>query len=274
MANTILVSNDDGIESPLLAPLLSSLKGSFPSNNISFVVPDREQSWISQAISRRTPIEVKETEFAGISGYQTSGFPADCVNLGVDNLFKEKPALVVSGINIGVNAGLPFYLYSGTVAAARAAFLRGVRAIAVSLSMPEEIFKIWHEKDLNSFEQYKERFTQIAQVASGICQKLSKEQFWDGVDFYNLNLPWDTSSESEVAFCNMDNFRIRQIFKQREDGKYIHKFDGLEETNPSDKGDFLSVQAGKISISPLSYKPESLIPNDLIEDVSSKWKSK
>ncbi len=65
--------------------------------------------------------------------WAVSGTPTDAVNLGVQGLLKEKPDLVVSGINKGGNMGDDL-TYSGTVAAAMEATLMGVPAIAVSLA--------------------------------------------------------------------------------------------------------------------------------------------
>ncbi len=62
-----------------------------------------------------------------------SGTPTDAVNLGIHGILKEKPDLVISGINKGGNMGDDL-TYSGTVAAAMEATLMGVPAIAVSLS--------------------------------------------------------------------------------------------------------------------------------------------
>ncbi len=60
------------------------------------------------------------------------GAPADCVKLGVSELFPGPVDLIVSGINSGLNAGINV-LYSGTVAAAiEGAFFR-IPSIAVSL---------------------------------------------------------------------------------------------------------------------------------------------
>ncbi len=60
------------------------------------------------------------------------GTPTDCVNIAIDELMSEPPALVVSGINKGLNVG-DDVTYSGTVAGAFEAALLGYPGIAVSL---------------------------------------------------------------------------------------------------------------------------------------------
>src|SRR6185436_20715291 len=64
--------------------------------------------------------------------YSIDGTPVDCVYLALLHLVPRPPALCVSGINHGYNLGSDVF-YSGTVAGAVEAALRGVPAIAVSL---------------------------------------------------------------------------------------------------------------------------------------------
>ena len=270
-SNNIIVTNDDGIQSPFLAPLISNIKEQFSANLLSFTVPDEERSWISQAISRRAPIEVSKLDIGGVSGYKTTGFPADCVNLAIDNLYEDQPDLVVSGINIGVNAGLPYYLYSGTVAAARAAFLRGVRAIALSLSVPPEIYSLWRGKDQEGFQVHAKKFNQISKVAAEICLKLSQDKFWSDVDYFSVNLPWETNSNTEIGFYEMDCFRLKTVFSAQSDGTYVHDFQGLESLGENASGDLTAVQSGKIAITPIKYSPNSLCPDPLLTTLKTNW---
>jgi len=63
----------------------------------------------------------------------TDGSPTDCVRLAVLGFLKQKPDLVVSGINRGANVGDDI-TYSGTVAAAREGLLSDIPSIAVSIA--------------------------------------------------------------------------------------------------------------------------------------------
>ena len=53
-------------------------------------------------------------------GYAVEGTPADCIKIGIRNILREKPDLVVSGINHGSNTAINI-IYSGTVSGAREA---------------------------------------------------------------------------------------------------------------------------------------------------------
>ncbi|MDB9968234.1 5'/3'-nucleotidase SurE [Gammaproteobacteria bacterium] len=126
----VLLSNDDGIESPRLHALhaaLSRLQG------VEVVVsaPDVNQSGSSQ--SSIGSITVDNFEQGGrFFGYAVHGRPADAVRFGIKELGKDQPFdIVVSGINRGANVGNVSHL-SGTVGAAMEGLYHGLPAIAVS----------------------------------------------------------------------------------------------------------------------------------------------
>lgn len=122
----ILVSNDDGIRAPGIVALARRLGD---LGEVMVVAPDGERSAMSHAISLNRPLRADEIQ---PGWWSIDGTPADCVYLGVIHLCKRKPALVVSGINNGYNLGSDFF-YSGTVAAAVEAAIRGIPAFAISL---------------------------------------------------------------------------------------------------------------------------------------------
>ncbi|MEA3510405.1 MAG: 5'/3'-nucleotidase SurE, partial [Actinomycetota bacterium] len=101
----ILLTNDDGIDSPALAPFARALGD---LGTVRVVVPDRERSWVGKAITRFDPIRVEKVELDGGEAWTCTGFPADAVQIGIHGLFDEPPSLVVSGINVGYNHGTAF----------------------------------------------------------------------------------------------------------------------------------------------------------------------
>jgi 5'-nucleotidase len=123
---TILCSNDDGIHAAGLRTLVRRLGD---LGEVIVVAPDRERSATSHAFTLDRPLRCEEVE-PGF--FAVDGTPADCVYIGLLKLCKERPKLVVSGINHGFNLGSDVF-YSGTVAGAVEAALRDVPAIAVSL---------------------------------------------------------------------------------------------------------------------------------------------
>ena len=127
----ILLSNDDGIESPLLEALRKEL-AAIPNVEVVVSAPNENQSGSSHA-SASPPLTVDKVHRDGaLYGYAVHGRPADAVRFGIIELGKDGPFdLVVSGINLGANVGNVSHL-SGTVGAAMEGIYLGVPAIAVS----------------------------------------------------------------------------------------------------------------------------------------------
>ncbi|MGB3975794.1 MAG: 5'/3'-nucleotidase SurE [bacterium] len=125
----ILLTNDDGIRAPGLIALAEALS---VENEVVIIAPDTEKSGSSHGLTINQPLFVTETEVGERTGFAVSGFPADCVKLGLSHLVKNRPDLVISGINKGANTGINVF-YSGTIAAAIEATFVGIPAIAVSI---------------------------------------------------------------------------------------------------------------------------------------------
>lgn len=121
----ILLTNDDGVRADGLAVLASRLSD---LGTVYVVAPDRERSCTSHAFTLHEPLRVVQV---APRWHSVSGTPADCVYLGVLELC-PRPDLVISGINHGYNLGSDVF-YSGTVAGAVEAALRGVPSIAISM---------------------------------------------------------------------------------------------------------------------------------------------
>ena len=106
----ILVTNDDGYDAPGIAVLQEAVAS---LGRVVVVAPDREQSASSHALTVHRPLRVLRV---AEDRYRVDGTPTDCVHLAVPRLTGGVvPALVVSGINRGLNIG-DDVVYSGTVA--------------------------------------------------------------------------------------------------------------------------------------------------------------
>lgn len=130
----ILVTNDDGVRAPGILALARALR---PLGEITIVAPAENQSGKAHSITISDPIYVDAVTLTdGLTASAVSATPATCVKVALGALMKEKPDLVVSGINRGWNLGAVAYV-SGTVGAAREAALAGIPGIASSLSTEE-----------------------------------------------------------------------------------------------------------------------------------------
>lgn len=130
----ILISNDDGIDSPGIAALAKEMK---KLGDVIVIAPRTEQSAVGHAITMKFPLRITEYSKNGdFFGYAIDGTPADCIKIGIRNIMKEAPDIVISGINCGSNTAINI-IYSGTVSAAREAAIMDVPSIAVSVTSHE-----------------------------------------------------------------------------------------------------------------------------------------
>jgi 5'-nucleotidase len=124
----ILLANDDGVHARGLHALAERLGD---LGDLVVVAPDRERSATSHAFTMDRPLRVQEVRPGWFS---VDGTPVDCVYLGVLKLSPRPPALLVSGVNHGLNLGADVF-YSGTVACAVEAAIRSIPAMAMSLDV-------------------------------------------------------------------------------------------------------------------------------------------
>jgi 5'-nucleotidase len=134
----VLVTNDDGIESPGIATLARALAA---DHEVTVVAPDRDMSGSSASISRFGGVRDIVFEPGALDGvdapvYTIAAGPGLAVLTACLGGFGAPPDLVVSGINSGANLGHSI-LHSGTVGAVLTAQSFGVRGLAVSAALGE-----------------------------------------------------------------------------------------------------------------------------------------
>ena len=124
----ILITNDDGIGSPVL-PLLARWASKL--GEVTVAAPKVEQSGKSQAIDFIHPISITKGEILpGITSYAVDSTPADCVRFAIRGLGVTYD-LILSGINRGYNLGDDI-VYSGTCGAIFEGARLGARGLAIS----------------------------------------------------------------------------------------------------------------------------------------------
>jgi 5'-nucleotidase len=255
----ILITNDDGIDSPTLAPLTRALAR---LGNVRVVVPDTERSWIAKAITRFDVVQVQATERDGIALHAVSGSPADCVSLGVHTLYPDRPDLVVSGINLGLNFGLAFLLSSGTVGAAFEGWIAGIPSIAFSMAIPNDAYGLTGVRRIAALGS---RPVSAAQVAAEIVETLLQQGMPAGVDCFSVNMPADVTLDTPRVVARVTRSRYGPLFVPAPEGGYLHRFQSLAALESAPDGDMQVLQRGAVAITPLRLDFSASVPEEFRE---------
>lgn len=232
----ILICNDDGIDAPGIHALAEELR---KIARVTVVAPDRQQSAVGHAITMNHPLRAVPFNRNGeFFGYAVDGTPADCVKLAVKFLLKEKPDLVVSGINHGSNTAINI-IYSGTVSAATEGTILGIPSIAVSLTT-------YASAD----------FRYAARIAARIAERVIERGLPQGT-LLNVNVP--ALPEEEIRGIKVtvqgkssweDTFDVRRDPANRE---YFWLTGHMNVTDTDPDTDQVAVLEGYVSVTPIHY---------------------
>jgi 5'-nucleotidase len=224
---TILLTNDDGVQSEGLTALAAALR---PLGEIVIVAPMQEASAIGHALTLRRPLRL---ETIAHNVYGVDGTPTDCVNIAISTVLRRLPELVVSGINKGWNLGDDI-TYSGTVAGALEAALLGVPSIAVSLERGRTF-------------DFRESARAAALVAGAVLQRGLPARV-----FLNVNVPRGRPKGFRVTVQGRRN-HVTTV-GERVDPRGLPYFwieEGENRWESHDRSDYEAVKGGYVSVTPL-----------------------
>ena len=237
MSFHVMISNDDGIDAPGIFALVLEMK---KIARVTVVAPDKQQSAVGHAITMNYPLRAlpfrKNGEFFG---YAVDGTPADAVKLGVRFLLKEKPDLLMSGINHGSNTAINI-LYSGTVSAATEGTVLGIPSIALSLTTHDQA-----------------DFSYAARFAARLAQRVVAEGLPPGT-LLNVNVPAVPEEQiSGVRITRQGSSTWEDTFDVRRDpaGREYFWLTGsmaIKDTDP--ETDQIAVRENFISVTPIHYE--------------------
>jgi 5'-nucleotidase len=133
--NQLLLTNDDGIQSPGLWAAAEALAG---LGFVHVAAPRDQFSGAGRSMPGTSDGRIAIHEIM-VNGqlwkvHAVGGTPAQAVQHGILEILPERPALVVSGINYGENVGTGVTI-SGTVGAALEGAAFGVPALAISFEV-------------------------------------------------------------------------------------------------------------------------------------------
>ena len=218
----ILVTNDDGIQAQGIAALQDALA---QDHEVVTMAPLSQMSATGHGLSLKRPLRVVPF---GQEAYGCSGYPADCIAMGIEytrRLKNARPDVVVSGINQGVNLGQDVY-YSGTVAAAREAAFRSIPSIAVSLALEQrEEDNAWDGVVKKGHFYYETAAEVVSRMLSqGIHRHIQK------MHLLNVNVP-------NVPFSGIKGIELTGL-------GFRHYSEGVQKRTDPKGGDYFWLDAG------------------------------
>lgn len=231
----ILLTNDDGVSAPGLQSLERIAREL--SDDIWIVAPEFEQSGAGHSLSLTNPLRLSEL---GERRYSVRGTPTDCVMMAVKGVMKERPDLILSGVNRGANIAEDV-TYSGTIAAAMEGTLLGIPSIALSqVGTADQVIR-WHTAERH---------------APGIIRRLI-DAGWPSTTLINVNFP-DVEPDEVNGIHVVPHGRRDQsdiTVEERQDGRNIpYYWVGLrrQRHEPAPGTDIGTIWRGGISVTPLS----------------------
>lgn len=196
----ILFTNDDGIESPGLWTVAEAFAD---LGDILIVAPREQQSGTgrSMPITSEGRIYPRQLPMNGAryKAFAVDATPAQAVQHGVLELADRRPALVVSGINYGENAGNGVTI-SGTVGAALEAASLGIPALAVSQQTPKDLHLTYsNDVDFSAAAHFARMFGALL---------IADPRLPDDVDVLKIDVPWGATRETPWRTTRLSRRRV------------------------------------------------------------------
>jgi 5'/3'-nucleotidase len=231
----ILITNDDGIESPGIQALAATLA---ELGQVHVVAPCGEESGAGMSVALRDELHLRAVEKDGMAiGDCVDTTPAGAALLAITTLAPEGGYdLVVSGINRGANVGTASHM-SGTVGAAMMGAMYGIPAVAVSLGDPRQGYDF------------------AAAFTARFVEEMRTHEPVPGVVF-SINLPRGTAGGSAgVAVAPMGGIHLTFAYDEgpATDGARVFR-PRIAPANEAPVGsDTEAYFQGKITITPLAF---------------------
>ena len=177
----ILLTNDDGIESPGIRAAAERL---VEFGKLMIVAPRDPSSATGRSHPMTSDGKIEQVEYIvngqPVPAYAVGGTPAQCVVRALVQVLDQKPDLLVSGINYGENFGVGITI-SGTIGAALEAASYGVPALAASL-------QLLNMADFNTFNPEID-FSAAAVFTKQFAEVMLNQKQPQGVDALKLEVP-------------------------------------------------------------------------------------
>ncbi len=209
----ILITNDDGIDSP---GLWAAAEAVHDLGEVFVVAPKYQQTGAGRSTFSFNNVRIQKEEYVitvggqKISAFSVEGTPAQAVLYALLQVIPRKPSLAISGINYGENPGTGVTV-SGTVGAALEAAVFDIPSLAISLETAKEYhYNLSPDIDFTvaSF------FTRI------FAQRLLSVKLAPDVDVLKIDVPKDATEQTP--------WRLTRVSRQR----YFHPVESDSVSSP------------------------------------------
>ena len=289
----LLLTNDDGVNSPGLLKLASALNEL--GHPILVIAPLSEQSASGMKLTLRDGMQFQEhkelaksitiNKDSNLRIFSLDGTPCDCVIVALDGGMNEiapeiSPSLCISGINRGPNLSVDIF-HSGTVSAAREASLYGLPGISVSLATYS------HQNYSDSISCTLQIVNEVSQLLpikppnllrpEGSKMKIQKDHltkvqnsFLLGDIFLNINVPEVWNGKLQTVKLGARWYKNASDMMSNESNEvtfHVGAATIIEED--IENTDCLSIKNGFASITPLASWPQLHplgVTNELLEN--------
>ncbi len=244
----ILITNDDGIESP---GLRAAVEAVMDIGTVTVAAPSSQQTGAGRGLTGDKKARLIPVDYH-VHGRRIQAFHCDCspalvVRHSLQTVFRgDRPDLLISGINYGENLGVSV-TSSGTVGSALEAASSGVPGIAVSRQTPIELHHSYADLDWSAPIHFLKYFSKI--LLEGNSQP--------DVDVLKIDVPADATPDTKWKVTKLS--RAGYYFKEMEnpsaqsrisDGRLVVKVD---ENTIDPESDIYALAVEKIvSVTPLS----------------------
>ncbi len=192
----ILLTNDDGIESP---GLWTAAKALSELGFVNVVAPRNQYSGAGRSMPVHSDGMIDQ-RYLRVNGkdwpvYAVGGTPAQAVLHAILEIVTEMPSLAVSGINYGENLG-PGVTISGTVGAALEAASLGIPALAISLETGRE-YHLSYSDDID--------FSAAGYFVKFFGRMLLEKSLPEDVDVLKVDVPSDANPGTPWKITRLSN---------------------------------------------------------------------
>ena len=222
----ILVTNDDGIDSPGLA---AAVRAALRVGDVVIAAPNEQQTAMGRAYPDRDDLGVIDTIMIDvglkdtIEAYAVHGSPGYTAAYGIAEIAPRikgrKPDITVSGINTGANCGTSI-TSSGTIGAALESVDMKVPAIAMSLEILDydSWFHDFSGLDYSSAEKATEYWLRYV-LENGMPKD---------ADLLNVNVPEALIEPEDYVFTHLElhpYYKVQPVPERNWSEPYMIRFD-------------------------------------------------